>query len=221
MAQQIATWSIPQGMNLGVGAGDLLPQSTSFEAMGKIQGLPIAASGKLNFTPGAAFVVFAGYNLNSYFEISALLGYNRIGMNAFEGNISSPFFGTTSGSSKLNGHVDTILGFLNGVVSPLGQHHRFNPYFGGGIGFASSEADLQSITIAGNRLPIGNVSRTTNLALDVLIGADLKLTESAYIGVVYQCIRINSSSMGSGGGLSARTGVLYGHIVGAIFEYRF
>src|ERR1017187_1372531 len=56
---------------VGVGAGVLIPQSTSWTMSGSVTG-----SGTINYNNGAAIIGMAGYHFNDYLASEAELGYS-------------------------------------------------------------------------------------------------------------------------------------------------
>jgi len=126
-----------------------------------------------------------------------------------------------SGSVRTDGNIGSLAGLVNIVVVPFGGAGSVTPYFGGGIGFASSHVSLRSADVLGSTLPLDVSSSETDLAADLLVGVDYKVGTRGYIGLAYQFVRISASNLGSTGTLRAKTGAIESHFLGALFELRF
>jgi opacity protein-like surface antigen len=166
-------------------------------------------------------VGFASYSITPLFNVVAQLGYVHAQTGGFKGTLSLDDLGPINGVVGTNGNVSSIANLYNFVVTPLGQDRPFTPYFGGGVGFASSRASLRSISVLGTAIPINVNSSDTDLAADLLIGSDYKIGPREHVGIVYQFVRISAGSLGSAGDLHAKTGPILSHFLGALFEYRF
>ncbi len=206
---------------VGIGAGAVFTQSTSFNATGSISGISIAGSGRLSFNPGELVVAFASYSITPIVNVVAQLGYVHARIADFTGELSFGYLGPIAGTIGTAGDVGTLANLYNIVVTPLGQDTTFIPYFGGGVGFAHSHAALRTISVLGSTIPIDVNSSDTDLAADILIGADYKFSSRARLGLVYQFVRISAGDLGSEGSLHANTGAVLSHFLGALFEYRF
>lgn len=205
----------------GIGGGAIIPQSSKFGGAGLVGGLPFASSGRLSFTPGPAISMFGSYEIVPHISVEAQIGYIGVDADRFRGTATLQGGITVPGSFKVDGHVDTIAGFSNLVYAPFDQRARVVPYVGAGIGFASSWASLNSVSLLGSSLPLGVRSSATSFAVDALVAADVRVGDRGNIGLVYQFIRIDPSNLGTTSTFAAKTGALQAHIFGGLFEYRF
>ncbi len=84
--------------------------------------------------------------------------------------------GPINGTIRVHGNVSAWANLYNIVVTPLGQDNAFIPYFGAGQGFALSRASLHDINAGSVKIPVGLNSGDTDVAGDLLIGAEYRIT---------------------------------------------
>ena len=157
-AEQPGSASIELGPWLvGVNAGAVFPMATSFSGKGAIGGLNVTAAGNLNFRPGPTFTGFTSYEPNNYVAVAGQLGYATTEFDNFQGTLSLAGVGSITNKFAVSGHSDIVYGFLDGIITPLGGSRiaTFVPFFGGGIGFASSTTTFGSVALPGATLPVG------------------------------------------------------------------
>jgi hypothetical protein len=219
--QQIAMFPSPNQTVVGLGVASMFLQPADFRATGTVQGLPLSASGRLSLTPGPAITLIASYSLSEHFAMSAQAGYTRAELDRFDGSLSTPITGQIATSSALRGNQGSVDMFLNGIFIPWGTRNPFVFIVGGGLGFAATRVSFQSATLLGNSLQIGSVSRAVSPALDALAALEYRITANDNIGLGYQLFIVSSNSLGTGGGLTATTGVQYAHFIGIFAEHRF
>ena len=206
---------------LGLGAGAFVPGSPSFSGTGLLGGLPVTSNGRLKLNAGPAATIFSSYEFVRHFSIEGQIGYSRTEVDQFAGSFSMPGLGSLNGGFPIKGNIQTLAGFANLVFTPLSDRNKIFPYIGAGIGFASSWANLDSVSVNGAVLPLNTRSAATSFAIDALIGADYRLSEHGNIGLVYQFSRTNASDLGSTRSFAAKTGAFTASIFAALFEYRF
>jgi hypothetical protein len=204
----------------GVGLGGSFLQPTSFAATGSIQGLPVVASGKVHFMPGPAISIFGAYSFNDHFALAGQVGYAYSRLDRFEGDLTVFPIGSF-GSSRLKGDQESVNVFFDGLVTPFGRNRPFIPVFGGGIGFVSSKVTLKSATVFGSPLSIGSESTSTRLAGNLFAAMEYRIGSQDVLAIGYQFIVTDASSLGSGGGLKARTGSQLSHVLGVYMEHHF
>jgi opacity protein-like surface antigen len=191
---------------VGIAGGVAVPQDVDFTFSGGVVG-----TGKLSFKTGAAVTGEFGYHYNDLIAAEVELGYAKLDFDKFSAAGTSVAF---------NGHIDTVLGFVNAIVTPLGRS-VFTPYVGAGVGLAHGETKLDSITAAGTTTPIGGSSSGTDFAANALIGADFALTSNFSIGGRYRFVWINDSNTQSSGGVTVKQGDITSHVFTANLTYRF
>jgi opacity protein-like surface antigen len=221
---------LPLGTAARVGVGDLyvgvagaafLPGSPSFSGTGLLGGLPVTSSGRLKLNAGPAVTVVSSYEFIPHLSIEGQVGYSRTSIDRFQGSFSLPGVGALNGGFPIKGDIQSIAAFTNLVLTPFSDRDKIFPYVGAGIGFTSSWASLDSVSVNGTSLPLGTRSAATSFAFDALIGADYRITEHGNLGLVYQFSRTNASDLGSSKGFAAKTGAFTASIIAALFEYRF
>jgi len=206
---------------VGVDAGAFIPNRVSWNGSGTINSLPVVASGQISSNTGSAVGGLFGYAFNDYLNVDLDVGYVSSSFRKFDGTVSVAGLGNFGGSMSLTGRVETIAGFLNALITPLGTNGRLTPYFGAGPGLAHSKARLQSFTVGPVTLPVNSTSSETDFAADGVLGFDIKLTRQLELGVAYEYVWINAKHLGSGSGIDANNGSVSGQIVGLLLEYRF
>lgn len=201
---------------VGLGAGILVPQSTSLNFSGAI-----TASGNINYDDGAAILGMAGYHFNDYLTGEVELGYSSFGYNNISGSITGGALGTGSGSIGVNGNIDALVGLANAIVTPLGRGNEVIPYIGGGLGFASIDATIHSLTFGGTTVADNASDSETDFALDAIVGFDVPVVDGFSVGGRYQYLWVNSGSTTTGGGITAHEGNFGSNIITAQATYNF
>lgn len=177
---------------LGAGAGLVIPEDTNFKSNTSSGGAAFSTSGKLQFQDGYSLSAMAGYKFNDYLRAEAEVDYTRFEYDSISMNGTITSGGTTynvNGSTSLDGTVTSVLGLVNGVVTPLGKS-RVSPLVGGGVGFASTE---EKITAIGGQS--ANISGShTDLALSGMLGVEAMVTNNASIDLRYRYMWVDSGN---------------------------
>jgi len=224
----------------GAFGGAFVPNTTSWQGSGIVPGLPpFAASGQLSLNTGTAYGGFLGYTVDDFLGIEWLrrkvnievqLGVVNDTFQKLDGTVSLAGVGSFTGSFPLTGHVSTLAGNVNLLLSPFGQRqimlgdHPITPFIGVGGGFARSNVTLQSFSLGASVLPVNASSSETDPAVNFTVGFDItpmpETIPRLEIGIAYQYTRIFSEHLGTGSGIVANSGNVSGHIFGLLFEYR-
>ena len=199
---------------VGVGAGVLIPQSTSWTMSGSVTG-----SGTINYNDGAAIIGMAGYHFNDYLASEAELGYSSFDYSNLSGTLTAGST-TASGSIGINGSVDAVIGLANGIVTPWGNK-GFSPYIGGGLGFANYNTKVNSLTVGTTTVGVNSSNNATDLALDAIVGLNYAVTDKFSIGGRYQYLWFDSSSTTTTGSLTVNEGNFGASIITAQLTYNF
>ncbi|MGO8867554.1 MAG: outer membrane beta-barrel protein [Alphaproteobacteria bacterium] len=196
---------------VGLGAGIVIPQSTSVTATGAITG-----SGNLNYDDGAGVLGMAGYHLNDYLAGEAEFGYSSVDYSNISGTLNG-----VSGTIGVSGHSSAVVGLANAIVSPLGRSLGVIPYAGGGLGFASTDSHISSLSVGGTTVPVNSSHSETDFALDAIAGLDVPVADGFSLGGRYQYLWINSSTSASGGGTTVHEGNFGANVLTVQVTYRF
>jgi opacity protein-like surface antigen len=191
---------------VGIAGGATIPQDVDFTFSGAV-----AATGKFSFKTGAAITGEVGYHYNDLLAAEVELGYTKLDFDKFS---------VAGVTASANGHIDTVVGFVNAIVTPLGRS-TFTPYIGGGLGFAHGDTKFNSLTIGGVTTPINTSSNGTDFAANALIGADYALTSNFLLGARYRFVWINDANTQSSGGVTVKQGDITAHVITANLTYRF
>jgi opacity protein-like surface antigen len=195
---------------VGATAGVAIPQDQSITVSGGATG-----SGNISFKTGAAVTGLVGYHLTPNFAGELELGYAQADYDKVTGSLAAGG-GSGSGSLAVKGQVSSVLGFVNGIWSPLGQG-GFSPYLGAGVGFARTESKIDSVGGA----TVGAKGDDTFLALNGIVGADFAVTPAFSLGARYRYVWINAKQSASGSGLTVTEGDFTAHVIQATAKYRF
>lgn len=177
MAQdQMKVTSPSKDFYVGLQAGWVIPEDVDFTVLGR--------SGKYEFNDGYSVGGLAGYQFNNYLrgEVSltyAHFDYDRVSIDGI-------------GSGSVDGDVNSTIGMVSAVVSPLGKT-KVSPFFGGGVGAAYSKDKIRSVD--GVSVDVSNSD--TNLALSGLVGLEANLSDSVSLGLRYNYLWIDSGSNGT------------------------
>ena len=117
-------------------------------------------------------------------NLSLGLSWNRTWDADFEESASATFLGATLGASLLIEHdINTFM--LNAVYRNNSSKTKVHPYIGGGVGYASTDADINiAVTVNGQVLASAAASSDdTSLAGQFMGGIDYDISENAYIGI--------------------------------------
>ncbi len=201
----------------GVSAGVIIPQDLHLSLSGTTAGVAVSGSGNLSFDPGAAVTGYAGYHFNDYVAGELEVGYAEFDFDKVSGSITVSGLGTASGSISVGGHIDSVLGFANVIVNPMTSRSPWTPYFGGGPGFAHIDAKLSSI----GGVAVAASGSETDLAADAIAGIDFAVAQNVSLAAQYRFLWVNVSSVASGGGLTAKNGDFFAHMITANATFHF
>src|SRR5271170_4086684 len=109
---------------VGLGAGIVVPDSTSVTISGAVTG-----SGNVSYDVGPAVLGMVGYHFNDLFAAEGEVGYSSLDYSNISGSLTAGSLGTVSGKIGVNGNVDAVLGLVNGLITPLGKS-GLSPYLG-------------------------------------------------------------------------------------------
>jgi opacity protein-like surface antigen len=185
---------------VGLGAGIVVPESTSVTISGSITG-----SGNVNYDDGAAVLGMLGYHFNDFVAGEGELGYSSFDYNNVSGSLTAGGLGTISGTIGVNGNVSTVVGLFNALITPLGKN-KISPYVGGGLGFASTDAKVNSLSANGLTATVNSSNNETDLAADGIVGLNFAVTDNLSLGGRYQYLWVNRSSSASAGGVTEKSG---------------
>ncbi len=159
---------------VGLGAGVVVPESTSVTISGSITG-----SGNVNYDDGAAVLGMVGYHFNDFVAGEGELGYSSFDYNNISGSLTAGSLGTITGTIGVNGSVSTVVGLFNAIITPLGKN-KLSPYIGGGLGFASTDAKVNSLSANGTTALVNSSNSETDLAADGIVGLNFAVTDLSY-----------------------------------------
>lgn len=199
---------------VGLGAGVVVPTNTSVSASGAVNG-----SGNLSYKDDASIMGMAGYHFTDYLTGETELGYSSLDYDSLSGTIAGGGL-TGTGSVHVNGHVNAVVGLANAIVTPLGNS-GISPYVGGGIGFASTDSKVNSLSSGGVTVADNASNSETNLALDALVGVNFPVAEKFSLGARYQYLWVNSAATYSGSGITQKEGNFGANIITAQATYNF
>jgi opacity protein-like surface antigen len=221
--QQQAQMMQPALMNYGkfyggLEAGVIIPDDLSLNASGVIGGVASTLSGNLTFNAGPSVGLILGYNLNDYFAAEGNFFYGGFDTDKFNATLTG--FAAGSFSLSVNGHVDTETFLANAIWRPLGRSN-FTPYIGAGLGFTNFDVTINSLSGGGATAAVNSSSSEADLAVDALVGFDWTATDHWTLGGRYRFLWVNTSSVGSGGGIAASSGNFTAHVLTANATYHF
>lgn len=204
LAQQAqAQMMAPVTMNYGrayVGGtvGVIIPESLHISASGAVVG-----SSDLTFNAGPAFSGLIGYHLNEYLAVEGELGYASFDEDSFAG-------------ASVDGHLNTVFGFGNLIVTPWGRS-GFSPYIGGGIGFTNFDETVN--TIGG--VPVNSSASETDFAANFIAGFQMPVAYRWSVGARYRFVWVNASSTTTNGAVSISQGDFTAHVITANATFHF
>jgi opacity protein-like surface antigen len=172
----------------------VIPQDVGFSANSTRGGTTTTGSGKFEFDAGYSVAALGGYKINPYVAAEAEIGYASFDYNKVTGNFTATNGGssaTVSGSAKLDGSVDSVIGLARGIVSPLGDR-PIRPLIGGGVGFASTSEKINKI----GTTAVSASTDHTDLALEGTVGLEADIGLSTTLGARYRYMWINSGNEG-------------------------
>lgn len=179
---------------VGIAPGLVVPEDTNFSASGSSGGYTASASGKFEFKDGYSISAFAGYQFSDYLRAEGELAYARFDYDKITLNGTITGNGrtyTVNGSADLDGSVESTLGLLSAVVSPLGKA-RVAPLVGGGIGFAATDEQIDRIGGSAANLS----SSHTDLALSGMLGIEAAVSDNVRLGARYRYLWVDSGRDG-------------------------
>ncbi len=199
---------------VGLSGGIIIPDDVHDTYSGTITG-----SSNTSFKTGAAVTGFAGYHFNNFIAGEAELGYAAYDYDKASGTLSSG--GTTlTGSIGVNGDVTAWTGFANAIITPLGRA-GFSPYIGGGLGFASVDAKINSVTLGGTTLAVNSKRSETDFAANILAGFDFPVSNNFALGARYRFVWINSGGTSTSSGTTTKEDNATAHVISVTAKYRF
>lgn len=207
-------------VHLGILGGATETQDVRWSGSGSIGGLRFSGTGKLSFRTGRTIAGFATLPLNSRVQLVAQLAYSKSDFNKFSGRLDLLGIGSIPGPLHIDGQIQTLTGFADVVLVPFGRR-LLTPYVGAGIGFNYGRTSLNRAYNSAFTLPINQSSAETNLAADALAGVNYSINDHAAAGLSYQYIRVAPGNLGSGRGISARSGFVQVHFFGGLLIYNF
>lgn len=200
---------------VGLGAGIVVPESTSVTISGSVTG-----SGNVNYDDGPAVLGMFGYHFNDYIVGEGELGYSSLDYSNISGSLTAGSLGTISGKIGVNGNVDAVVGLFNALITPLGKS-ELSPYIGGGIGFASTDAKVNSLSANGVTAAVNSSNSETDLAADAVVGLDFGVTNHFSLGGRYQYLWVNSGSSSTANGVTGKVGDFTANVITAQATYKF
>jgi len=117
-------------------------------------------------------------------NLSLGLSWNHTMDADYEESAAATFLGVTLAASLLIEHdIDAFM--VNAVYRNNSSKTKVHPYIGGGIGIASTDADINlAVTVNGQVLAAAAASDDdTSLAGQFMGGIDYEISENAYIGI--------------------------------------
>jgi len=219
-AQPALSVSQPFGdFYVGLSTGVLIPNDTDQKVTGTILGLPVSGAGKLHYKPGIIVDALVGYHINPYVAAEVDLAYARYEYDEIKGVLTvGPL---TVNRSTFDGNVQYWMGFVNAIVTPLGRS-GFSPYIGGGIGFSSYEAKINSISnpIVGVAR-INSTTTNTDFAANAIAGFNYAVSDNVAVGARYRFLWTDSARTATSSGLTSESSNAMHHILSATATYRF
>ncbi|AHK80828.1 hypothetical protein M911_16380 [Ectothiorhodospira haloalkaliphila] len=144
-------------------------------------------SGDAKFRNGELFSIALGREVTPWLDMEFELGHLEAPFDKLEGRVRESTTGLEAPvSESVSGKMSGWFGFVNAHFRPM-RGSLFEPYFGGGIGLASLEEDLE-----------GDTSSDTELALNATLGLDYNIREDVAIGGQYRYIWADMSTTGYG-----------------------
>src|SRR5579875_441094 len=222
-AQQMMT--LPHGLYAGIDAGVIIPESLGVHGSASGGGETVTANGNLNFDNGAATGLMLGLHLNPWLALEGNFEYAGFDMRSITGSGTATGAIAASGPFDfgVNGHMDTFNFLTNAIFTPLGQRTwgGFSPYIGGGIGFSTISASLDSITSGGTTVTVNGSDNETDFAANGIVGVDYRLSPQLTIGGRYRLLYVNTASSGNSGGIFASNDDFIGHVLTANATWHF
>ena len=195
---------------VGASAGLVIPNDVHETFSGTAPGA-INGSGDFSMKTGAAVTGLIGYHLNDYIAGEAELGYAAFDYDSFSGT-----FNGVPSSVSIDGRVDTVLGFVNAIVTPIGRS-RFTPYFGGGVGFASFDDKVDSI----GGFAVNSSSSGTDFAANFIAGFDVAVADRWSVGGRYRFVWLDSGATASNGVTTIKRDNATFHVLTANASFHF
>ncbi len=175
----LAAVSMPGGAQDGVGPADSDTAGRWFVSLGGGNFKP-DTGGEIGGRSGqSALALDLGYAYNEYLS-AALDISDSVQRYDTPSNIVPPLLGTINGRIGLGTSGLSIVGKAG---YPLGA---FRPYVGAGVGLFFSEARLSGSILGG--LPASREEKDSGLGELLLLGADLRLSNTWLLGVEYRQI---------------------------------
>lgn len=202
----------------GIAAGGIIPSNLAFHGAGMVGGVASTFSGNLEFDPGASVGGFLGYNLNDNLAIEGEYIHSDFDISHITGTSTGFFKG--SATLGVNGDVTAQTFMGNVIVRPLGRG-SFTPYLGAGLGFTELDTTITTISGPGGTATVNGSGSERDLTADAIAGFDWAVNNHWALGARYRFIFIDTSAIGSGGGITSTSGNFTGHLITANATYHF
>ena len=199
-----------------VSAGALVPNNVSLTLGGSYGGTAVSGSGHYTFNVGEAFTAILGYHYNDHLAGEFQLGYAGFDYNTLNGSYNISGIASGSGSIAIGGHVDTVVGLSNIIVTPLGRN-GFSPYVGGGLGVAVTNENISSIDGYG----VSGSATGTNFAADIVGGFNYTVNSSIDVGLRYQYFWADTGHSNNVEGITSSTSSFSAHLITATSKFHF
>ena len=185
---------------VGFGAGAAFPDDISVTGAGNFIGIPFSLDAETDLDTAFSASTTIGARINNFLAVEGEFAYANFGIAGFEGSFSlgGALF---SGRVGVDGQIEEFMGFANAIVSPWSEA-RFSPYFGGGIGVASVETTIDTITITGlGPQPLNSADTETDFAAQAILGFDYACNDWIDIGARYKFVWVDSGGTTTSGGI--------------------
>ncbi len=180
----------------GVAGGAIWANQFDTSVDVKIGKEQLKATAGVTFDTGQSVGGLIGYGISRHIAVEAEIGHANIDMDRLKFGLSSPGHGSLSGSIGIDGNIEAWTGFANLLVAPTGVG-ILTPYFGGGVGAAYFNGDVELVSILGGNLPIGDSKSETDLALKAIAGINLALSPHFGIGARYSYLWVDTADQKS------------------------
>lgn len=175
--------------------GAFVPTDTDFAAAATDTAFGVTVNatvtGEVSTDTGKAVFATVGKKLNDLFSVEGSLGYVKADLDdaSFDAAVTFSSAGTNlaitaGGVADLDGDVNAVNGKVNLLFHPF-SNDKFTPYVGGGLGFVSWEANLDSVTFNGTTLNVNGSEDGTDLSAEMILGVNADISDSITIGGRY------------------------------------
>ncbi len=186
-----------KGFYVRLEPGAIIPIPTGYEISGAATSGGVtysaAVSGQWEYTPGWSINAIGGYHLTPFIALEGEVGYRRFGYDSVSADaaVTLTAGGTTvnvtaSDTLDVDGDIRSYDAALNAIITPMGMKARFPPYIGGGLGFTSWNAEIETVTYKGRQLAVNSETSQTDLAATAMIGLDYRPNDKWAVGARYR-----------------------------------